>query len=376
MRRAGQSGHHGGLKTAGHQPENLPALTGLRGLAALWVVSLHFQKEFNQLWPATESLNWFTGAGAQAVPVFFVLSGFILLHTYRDRFQIFHWRTYVGFLGLRLARIYPGYLAALLIMVGLVAASALAGVTYNAAAYPLGWLLPETLMLHAWVRLPPGFFGWNFPDWSVSAEWFAYLFAFPVALGLLRLLAATPRWLPLVLALALCWGEAAVRTEWKLPMVSLLFLAGACLWEWRRRELAAGGGLPRHLDLAGFLLLPAVLVVADPGPIFTNAGVLLAIALIIPGLSRADGWGTRLLATRGFIFLGEISYAVYLVHGIVQRLVKIALPVARYEHAAFVVRLALIMGEVAAVMVAATLLYRWVELPARRWLRQRFGESV
>ena len=114
--------------------EPLNALTGLRGFAALWVVSLHYGGEFNILLPATAGCNWFTGAGANAVPLFFILSGFILLHTYRARFEIFSWREYFRFIGLRLARIYPAYLAALAVMVFL-------------SAPPLTSARPSTAML-------------------------------------------------------------------------------------------------------------------------------------------------------------------------------------------------------------------------------------
>ena len=354
------------------KPEQMAALTGLRGFAALWVAALHFQGETNLLLPASVGLNWFIGAGANAVPLFFVLSGFILLHTYRDQFENFSWRAYFGFLGLRLARIYPAYLAALAAMVLLVVAAALAGVPHNDKAYPANWLLPEALMLHCWGRLPPNFFGWNFPDWSVSAEWFAYLCIFPLAVWLRKKICRLAEIIPLLAALGLCVLEPVIRTEWKLPMVSLLFLAGALLWEWRRRKIAAGN-LPAHLDAAGVLLLLAVLGGGWREKIFTDAGVLVAIALIILGLSRADGIFSRLLAARAWVFLGELSYSLYLVHGLVQRLLKIALPAEKFSATAWPVRAGVAAMEFSAVLLAAALLYWLVEKPARGWLRRKFS---
>src|SRR5665213_668013 len=295
------------LKTyAAAKNEQLDALTGLRGFAALWVVSLHFMEVTTLLLPASASINWLMGAGANAVPLFFVLSGFILLHTYRDRFEIFSWREYFRFLGLRLARIYPAYLAALMAMVMLVAASSLTGVPYNHDAYPLRWLLPEALMLHNWVLMPPNFFGWNYPDWSVSAEWFAYLFIFPPAVWLLKSLAGQRKIIIAALALALFALEPAIRTEWKLSMVSLLFLAGALLWEFRRRTLESQHRLP---------------------------------------------------AARTCVFLGDISYSVYHVHGIVQRLLKIILPAQNFAAYPLPARAGIVLAEFAAVLLAALLLY-------------------
>ena len=354
--------------------EQFAALTGLRGFAALWVVSLHFIDVSHVLLPASRQLDWFVGAGSNAVPLFFVLSGFILLHTYRDQFEFFSWRKYFGFLGLRLARIYPAYLAALMAMGALVIAAVIAGSPYNRESYPPKWLLPEVLMLHCWVKLPPHYFGWNFPDWSVSAEWFAYLFIFPLAVALLKKTDGRGKWLPLVLGLGFCVVEPAIRTEWKLPTVSLLFLAGAWLWDYRRQHLQAGRKIPPQLDTIGFLLLLAVLWLgAGVGRFFTDAGVLLSVALLILGLSGANGVLSRMLAGQVCVFLGEISYSIYLVHGVVLRLVKIILPASKFAMAALPLRSAVLAADFAGVMVAAVLLYYLVEHPARIWLRRRFA---
>ena len=349
-------------------------MTGLRGFAALWVVSLHFIADTNTLLPASAGFNWFLSAGANAVPLFFVLSGFILLHTYRARFAVFSWGEYARFLGLRLARIYPAYLAALAAMLLLVAGSAGLGLPHNANAYPWPWLLPEALMLHCWRTLPPNFFGWNFPDWSVSAEWFAYLFIFPLAVGLLKKLGGGGKWLAGGLVLLLCALEPAIRTEWKLPMVSLLFLAGAGLWELRRQILATGKKLPPHLDSLGVAgLLLTVWLASWHGGGLTAAGILLAMALLIFGLTRADGLFSRLLAQRPWVFLGELSYSIYLIHGVVQRFLKVALPVEKFAMSPWPLRTGVWLVELAAVLLAATLLYFAVESPARGWLRRKFS---
>ncbi|HEY5043228.1 MAG TPA: acyltransferase [Verrucomicrobiae bacterium] len=365
------------LKTpAASRQEQLDSLTGLRGFAALWVVSLHFEETTNQLLPASSHLHWFIGAGSNAVPLFFILSGFILLHTYRDRFEIFSWREYFRFLGLRLARIYPAYLAALIVMVMMVVASSMIGVPHSHDAYPLNWLLPEALMLQSWVRMPPDFFGWNYPDWSVSAEWFAYLFIFPPAVWLVKKISGVKLrlGLALIFAFGLCVLEPAVRTEWKLPTVSLLFLAGAFLWEWRRRQIQEHGKISLHLDTLGFALLFVALGCAARISKFeTDTTILLAVLVLILGLSRADGICSRLLATRVCVFLGEISYSIYLVHGIVQRLLKIILPADKFTASPLPVRAGIVCVDFAAVLLAAMLLYFLIEHPARGWLRKKFS---
>ena len=157
-------------------------------------------------------------------------------------------------------------------------------------------------------------------------------------------------------------------------MVSLLFLAGALVWELRRRLLAPGGKTLAHLDSLGVaLLLAAVWFASVNGGRLADAGILLAVALMIFGLARADGIFSRLLATRVCIFLGEISYSIYLVHGIVQRLVKVALPASKFAAAPLTVRTGIWLADFALILLAAMLLYFVVEHPARGWLRRKFS---
>jgi peptidoglycan/LPS O-acetylase OafA/YrhL len=358
----------------GPKKEQFNALTGLRGFAALWVVSLHFEDVTNLLAPASVALNWLMGAGANAVPLFFVLSGFVLLHTYHQRFNVFSWAEYRRYLGLRVARIYPAYLAALLLMVGLVGLAALRGAPHSEASYPVRWLPWEVLMMHQWWQ--SDFFGWNFPDWSVSAEWFAYLFIFPLAIWLMKKL---PGGIPAILCiLVFLLAEPALRLRWnwKVPMVSLLFLTGAGLWKIRYSWSRAGGLIDKHLDMIGVVMLLFALAIGTVLPQYVFLILILfSVSLLILGVTYRGGIPAYALSSRPIIFLGEISYSIYLIHGVVLRLLKIILPAARFEHAPLFLRLAVVFGNFAAVILAAILLYYFVENPARRWLRRRFDLS-
>lgn len=349
-------------------PEQFQALTGLRGFAALWVVSFHFMGTTNLLLPASKHLNWFLSTGGSGVPLFFILSGFILIHTYRSKFAVFTWREYFTFIGLRLARIYPAYLAALATMVLLVLLAALAGAPYSATAYRMSVLPFEALMLHEW--LPTEFEGWNFPDWSVSAEWFAYLFVFPVAIWLLKRLAREDHITIIALTLVAFAVEPGIRTGWGISMVSLLFLAGALLYELRQRL-----PMPRNLDLAAAILLFAGLLFV---PDFLNrypCAFLIVLGSLILGLSQSHGFVSRLLATRLVVFLGVISYSIYLSHGVVQRVLKVALPAQQFTNASLPIRLGVWLAYLTVILLAAIALYYGVEHPARLWLRRRFAAN-
>jgi acyltransferase-like protein len=81
--------------------DEIRSLTGLRGLAALWVLTAHFFGVYGVT-------SFVTGRGSYGVILFFVLSGFILGYVHdRDFSQSFRLVAMLEFLGLRLAKIYP-----------------------------------------------------------------------------------------------------------------------------------------------------------------------------------------------------------------------------------------------------------------------------
>ena len=78
-----RAGDDGRQRSSG-SPEQLASLTPLRGIAALWVVIFHFCWYFPAVHPER-----YTGAvykGYLAVDMFFVLSGFVITHVYKEGF--------------------------------------------------------------------------------------------------------------------------------------------------------------------------------------------------------------------------------------------------------------------------------------------------
>ncbi|HVE66393.1 MAG TPA: acyltransferase, partial [Thermoanaerobaculia bacterium] len=151
----------------------LPALTGLRFVAAMAVVLYHVpMKPF-----ASETATRLTAYGYLGVSLFFVLSGFILTYTYIDPHTGALRGSVRDFWWARVARIYPVYLIALLLSLPiflifrvLVAAPAARPPALLSAA-----LTP--LLLQAW--WPTTATQWNTPGWSLSVELFFYaLFPF------------------------------------------------------------------------------------------------------------------------------------------------------------------------------------------------------
>ena len=99
--------------------EHLPSLTPLRGIAALWVVVFHFCWRFPNAQPGDYGV---VREGYLAVDMFFVLSGFVISHVYKESFaKECTARRYSDFLKARIARIYPLHLVMLMVFLAAVA---------------------------------------------------------------------------------------------------------------------------------------------------------------------------------------------------------------------------------------------------------------
>src|SRR5258708_3639584 len=150
------------LMNAPRERRNIPALTGLRGVAALWVVFFHLTVGIPLL-----------QHGYLGVDVFFLLICYLLAYFYASNLP--DAADYVSFIRARVARIYPMHLTALCVL-------ALMVVTLPGFAehYPqpeqrwgFGPFVASLLLVQNWAYFLPT--SWNTPSWSLSAEWFAYL---------------------------------------------------------------------------------------------------------------------------------------------------------------------------------------------------------
>ena len=88
----------------------LYSLTGVRGVAALWVVLFHIQEL-----SIYQDVSWldlipFAAGGFREVDLFFILSGFIMMHVHATDFCNFSIRRYVLFMSLRVIRIFRSML--------------------------------------------------------------------------------------------------------------------------------------------------------------------------------------------------------------------------------------------------------------------------
>lgn len=384
---------------AGRPP--LRALTGLRFVAAAWVVIAHYQHVVTY----PPGLRQVAGYGAAGVCLFFVLSGFILVYNYLDWFTGDLAR--IGsFLRARFARIYPLYLLGLLVMTPvalLVPHAPLSDMGHHSpAVLVLSWL---TNLLLVQAFLPRRIFHvWDAPGWSLSAEWSFYLvFPFFVRLVLARL--RGPRSLiALFLGLyamqvALYGAVTAVLQrsysagQFRQLMDFFVYFSPALrIWEFligctlgllflRLREREGGRLLhlarSRRLRDAGLALVLAACV-ALPLAMSGVFGAGYAVTgfhwyalftplfgLLILLLALGPTFLSPVLEHPVAILLGEASYSLYILHWI--PFTPLSYRVATGRSVGMVWAAVAMVGTLAVSVVT----YQCIEVPARRYLRTR-----
>ncbi|OGN42699.1 MAG: acyltransferase [Caulobacterales bacterium GWE1_67_11] len=343
-------------------PTDLRPITALRFGAAIWVAVYTYWENL-----AGAGSSGLVDKGYLGVELFFVLSGFILSHVYlqsagEKRFS------YRGFLWARVARVYPLHVATL-VGVGLLAAVALvAGMSVDGNV--LSWVsLPANLlMVHAWGLAPVA--GWNHPSWSISAEWFAYLcfplFAFvfwrarekPVAavVGTAAFLTVLYYGFERVAGFSLT--EATIR--WGALRIVPCFALGCALYLVYRKAPLKAPWTASAVSF-GLMVLSAALGLWD------GITVLLAGALILSLASLPNeraGW----LASKPAVYLGEISYSVYMVC-VPWKLLAVNLAAKLTDAPDKQLQLFVWLAILALLPVVAALSYHLVEHPARKALR-------
>jgi len=316
-------------------PPAIPALTGLRFLAALAVVIVHFGAPFFVGLGLPGYAPRLASAGYLGVNFFFLLSGFILAYNYLSGGTMRG--THRAFWVARAARVLPVYWLAWLLALPLYLANASEGAYRamphqdSAVTVALSGVLVQSWWPHAANFL-------NAPGWSLSTEVLFYA-AFPLIgvwltrqSSLVLLATVGGAWvlalLPAVMYLALR-PDAGVDPQWGAfgtwlqvvkfnPVVRLpefvMGIALGCLFLRRRTWPLpqVRPGMLALLAVAGVVLL----VTRFPAPfLMLHSGLLDPLfAMLIVSVAYDQGVLTRVLGSPVFVLLGEASYALYLLH--------------------------------------------------------------
>ncbi|MEP7063209.1 MAG: acyltransferase [Betaproteobacteria bacterium] len=353
---------------------HVDALTGVRAIAAGWVVAYHLWLNAGHpplVLPLVHlDVVPLVTMGWLGVDIFFILSGFVLTWQVLNerRLATFSrasfWHDAGLFLRRRVLRVYPAYLACLSVLL------------------PFAWLgIYRTPPALADVSLHLAMFhnldmryvdSINGVFWSMPFEWQFYLI-FPLLI--LPILQRKTRWLLLgavgvavIVKLVSAWngpGPERAQLPWRIDE----FVVGMAAAAIAVRSIGSAAMRSRMTWFAAVALIGGAWIIGShdplwwqPGamPILRGAWIDIGVASLLIGVCGSSATAlSRLLASRVMVWLGTISYSVYLWH----------VPTLELTHRALLVhdialpRLAIVGILIAAILGVSALSYYAVERP-------------
>lgn len=363
-------------------PKRFYALDAFRGVAALSIVFWHWQHFFFRgtipgpdTRPLLGPFLLFYRHGQLAVELFFALSGFIFFWLYAQQIADRAVSTRDFFLR-RFSRLVPLHLVTLFaVVLGQLAYRHLFGTDFVYPNNDLQHFVPNLLLVSAW---GPGYsHSFNGPIWSVSVEIFLYILFF----GLCRKVPIRTFVLLAVSAFGLF-----LLAHWEAPIGRgmIAFFLGGCVhrayaWSlktgaaerlarvlpWVTAALWAGALLAVYLPsfrLDAWPWAKAHPLVATIGPaVLLFPVTILTLALV--ETQKGAFW-------KRTSYLGDLSYSLYLLHFPLQLAFVLVAGWLSIDRAFFSSPVAL--GLFFAVLLPVSWVsYRFLEVPAQRWLRGR-----
>lgn len=343
-------------------------LDGLRGVAALAVVTFHFME-----WVFTDSSENFIGHGFLAVDFFFCLSGFVIGYAYDDRIAKMG---VLEFFKSRIIRLHPLVIAGSVL--GLLA-FLFDPFGSHPELYSTGKIILTFLCSVLLIPLPViadrGFnlFSFNAPSWSLFWEYVAnivYAFIlYRISRGLLLLLT-------IVSAVAICY---------------VAYRSGNLLGGWSGPTFWDGSVRISYSFLAGLLIYRSNWIVKNKLG-FISIALLLFLAFIMPGSKW--NWITEPLVVLFYfpflialgagaslspglkkvcIFSGKISYPLYMTHYAVLWMFGIYYT----SHNPGTMQLTfIILGGIFLLVLAAYIVMIIYDIPLRKYLSDKWKERL
>ncbi|MGH4033392.1 acyltransferase family protein [Actinomycetota bacterium Odt1-20B] len=309
-----------------HRPplsSRLPSLTGMRFFAALLVFCFHasYENLFADESAGDAYATAFSKAGWMGVSFFFVLSGFLLAWSARDK------DTARRFWRRRFFKVYPNHLVTFAAALVLLAAT---------GGSLTGWL-PNLFLIQAWFPDSDVILGVNPVAWSLSTE-AAFYFAFPFLLAAVRLIPRRYLWWTAAAVVAAVFAMPSLAQalfpsttpmDWLAipedhywfifafpPVRALDFVLGILMAEIVRNKLWPDTGM---LPAAGVVVAAYVVALEVPFAYSMVAVALVPFAWLITAAAVADVRETPSpFRGRAMVWLGEASFAFYLLHRMVQ----------------------------------------------------------
>lgn len=369
--------------------KQLPALTSLRFFAAAMIVVQHAAGHFGVFKDLAKNY-----ALDQGVSFFFVLSGFILTYTHGNLSGV---KNSIYFLWARIARIWPSHATTMITFYILWAYVFSTGYSPD-----ISTTLSNLTLTQSWIPYPSYFFSYNGVSWSLSTELFFYAM-FPLLIINIR-----KNWpLKLLFSVSLLGLSFLIISITRPPAVITgdIITSASWLYIWppaRLLEFVFGmlAGLvvmqksdslldSRWSAIYGFMALTIMICAGILVPNLSSwmlshqwislplAGWLNAsgaapfFALGILLLAVSKDFITRALSFKPLVWLGEISFSIYLTHQIIQKTLSL-----HPQWFASIDQSVQMPGYCIFVIIVSFLLWRFIEKPAQKLMLSPFKNNT
>lgn len=341
------------------------ALTGVRGVAAVVIVIYHYGKF--HLDRASGAAVWSVPHGYIPVDMFFMLSGFVIGYVYGDEHLWDSWQNYKAFLFKRFARLYPAYI----VIAALYALKMAAGLTGEEtfARFDRFDVLGNLLLLTGWGLNVYPLIG---VSWASSAELGSY-FAAPLLMMLT--LQKDVRWWTVSVVVSLVGiyliahsGEGSAGHLDVVARNSFLPLCRAVIgFTLGLATLRYASHLDKLSAIAQDVLVVVLLALMIAIAVFTvdDLPIYLLFIPFIAVLSRDGRMAQALFGNRLVYHLGVISYSIYLLHPLFLTFAERSSRHLGNNLAAYV---CCTLVAFAAIWLLSYLSYRFVEMPGRQFV--------
>lgn len=343
---------------------HIKSLTGIRFLAAMWVVLYHFKHELKELLPILNPVQWLVAKGVLAVPFFFILSGFILSYNYFSRYEL---GRHYEFIWLRFSRLWPVHLATIIMFYSCFLFAHFIGVSLNRIEWNPTFLWLELPMIRGWFEDE---LLMNKPAWSIQAEWFAYIFIFPVCY--LVLARSKSILLNILIPLSFLLVDGIVSFDMipgKSMDILFLFIAGSSIY--KLRSLVAN--IPNPGLLTSFTVVGLIALLYFDLSIL-NPLIFVFFGCLIFFLSFESGIVNAILSVKPIVYGGLISYSLYMTHYFLMFINNSIY--ARMPHNDYLFKALYGTALIAVAISLASVFYHFVEEPSNRMLRKFLKNSI